>query len=93
MKPNGHHTEDSLIEFPCDFVIKVMGKTEGEFEKIALDIVKKHFPETHDANIQKKLSKDQNYLSLSIMIHVESKMKLDALYRELTRRKEILMVL
>ncbi len=92
-KPNGHHKEESIIKFPCDFTLKVMGKSAGEFEKITLDIVKKYFPTLDIARIQKKFSKDNTYLSLSITVYAESKTQLDAAYQELSRTKEILMVL
>ena len=91
-KPNGH-MEESIIKFPCDFTVKIMGKSQGDFKKRALDIVKKHFPTITDAHIQKKYSKDNNYLSLSISVNAKSKIQLDALYQELSNTKEILMVL
>ena len=94
MKPNGHHKEESLIKFPCDFTLKIMGKSQGDFEKSAMDIIQKHFPATNTAEkIQKKFSKDNNYLSLSVTVYVESKMQLDAVYQALSGCKEILMVL
>jgi putative lipoic acid-binding regulatory protein len=90
---NGHAPEESIIKFPCDFTVKIMGKSAGDFEKIAVDIVKKHFPKTDNSCIQKKFSKDNNFLSLSITVHAQSKMQLDALYQELTNTKEVLMAL
>lgn len=92
-KPNGHATSESVIQFPCDFTLKIVGKSEGHFEKIALAIIKEHFPETSPSHIQKKFSKDKNYLSLSVTVHAISKMQLDALYQALSSTKEILMVL
>lgn len=92
-KMNGHAKEESLIQFPCDFTLKIMGKTEGDFEKCAIDIIKKHFPKTDDDKIQKRFSKDNHYLSLSITVYAHSKMQLDAVYQELSSTKEILMVL
>lgn len=92
-KMNGHAKEESLIQFPCDFTIKIMGKALGDFEKCAVDIVKKHFPKTTDEKIQKKFSKDSNYLSLSITVYAQSKMQLDAVYQELSSTKEVLMAL
>ena len=92
-KMNGHANEESLIQFPCDFTIKIMGKASGDFEKCAVDIVKKHFPKTTDEKIQKKFSKDSNYLSLSITVYAQSKMQLDAVYQELSSTKEVLMAL
>lgn len=92
-KPNGHHKQESVIQFPCDFTVKVMGKTDSHFEKIVLATVKHHFPKYNSAGIQKKLSKDKTYLSLSITVFATSKMQLDALYQELSSTKEVLMVL
>lgn len=92
-KPNGHHTEESIIQFPCDFTLKIMGKANNAFEEIALAIVKKYFPTLDASRIQKKFSKDNNYLSLSITVYAESKTQLDAAYQALSSTKEILMVL
>lgn len=92
-KPNGHDTLESVIQFPCDFTLKIVGKSEGDFEKIVLMIIKKHFPETPSSCIQKKFSKDKNYLSLSVTVFATSKMQLDSLYQALSSTKEILMVL
>lgn len=92
-KMNGHASEESLIPFPSDFTLKIMGKASGDFEKLAIDIVKKHFPKTSDEKIQKKFSKDNNYLSLSITVYAQSKMQLDAVYQELSNTKEVLMAL
>ncbi len=92
---NGHgpHSEESAIQFPCDFMIKMMGRTEGDFEKNALDIVKQHFPDVDDAHIQKRPSKDNNYISLSVTVLARTKQELDALYQDLSKCKDILMVL
>ncbi|OGT45608.1 MAG: hypothetical protein A3E82_08920 [Gammaproteobacteria bacterium RIFCSPHIGHO2_12_FULL_38_11] len=82
-----------VIKFPCDFTLKVMGEAQGDFEAVTLAVVKKHFPKTDLAEIQKNSSKQGKYLALSITVNAESKMQLDALYQELSSTKEILMVL
>lgn len=92
-KSNGRAKEETLIKFPCDFTLKIMGKSQGDFEKTVLEIVKKYFPICDFSKNQKKLSKDNNYLSLSITVYAESKMQLDALYQELSDTKEVLMAL
>ncbi|MDP1574029.1 MAG: DUF493 domain-containing protein [Coxiellaceae bacterium] len=86
-------TQESLIKFPCDFMLKIMGKAEDDFEAMVIAIVKAHFPNLSDANIQKKFSKDNQFLSLSVTVHADSKPALDALYRDLSGNKKILMVL
>lgn len=93
MPKSNDHVEKSIIQFPCDFTIKIMGKSQGDFEKVATDIVKKHYPAVTEVHIQKKSSKDNNYLSLSITVLAQSKMELDALYQELSSTKEVLMAL
>lgn len=81
------------MHFPCDFTIKVMGKSQSTFEETVLTIIQKHFPQFEKINMQKKQSKDNNYLSLSIMVYAESKKELDDCYRALSSNKEVLMVL
>jgi putative lipoic acid-binding regulatory protein len=84
---------ESIIAFPCDFTLKIMGKNADHFEKKIIAIVLQHFPKWDTTKIQQKPSKDGNYLSLSVTVHAESKAELDALYQTLSSTKEILMVL
>lgn len=70
-----------------------MGKTQGHFEPLALAIIENHFPNPQDVEIQKHFSKDRHYLSLSVTVYVESQAQLDALYQDLSRCPQILMVL
>ncbi len=90
-------TDDKLrtppIEFPCDFIIKVVGKANKKFETSVLDIIHKHFPTFSNKNYTKRLSRDANFLALTITIHAESKEQLDAAYQDLSDCKEIIMAL
>lgn len=92
-KPNGKNNEESLIEFPCKFVIKVMGKNNDNFEKSVLNIITKHFPDFDKKNMAKKFSKDSNYLSLSITVFAQSKAQLDSAYQDLSSCENVLMSL
>lgn len=82
----------SLLKFPCDFPIKVMGKNTPDFEDIVLNIVRRHFP-TIDVNtsISQRLSKDATYIALTIVVSAQSKEQLDKLYLEITATPEVLM--
>lgn len=91
-KPNGE-SSPSAIQFPCDFSIKVMGKTSNDFPQLVEDIVRQHFPDFKKENIQKRFSEYTNYMSLTVLVHAESKVQLDNLYRQLTSTPEILIVL
>ncbi|EKD91738.1 MAG: hypothetical protein ACD_29C00411G0003 [uncultured bacterium] len=91
---NGAHIEKTTaLTFPCHFVVKMMGKTDSAFEQTALNIIQSHFKKFNEAEIKKRYSKDNNYLSLSVTVYVENQAELDALYRDLSSNKEILMVL
>ena len=35
---------DTLIDFPCDFPIKIIGVVNDEFTNIIINIIKKHAP-------------------------------------------------
>ncbi len=74
----------SLIEFPCDFPIKIMGDNCIEFETEVIRIVRQHVPNLGEAAIQQRKSSKGNYLGITVTIRAESQPQLDALYRELT---------
>lgn len=93
-KLNGKANEtETHLTFPCQFTIKVMGKTDSDFEKNVTQILKKHFPEIKAEQFSQRPSKDNNYLALSITINAESKAQLDALYQDLSAEPSILMAL
>ena len=76
--------EESLLEFPCDFPLKIMGATREGFAQAIVEIVLKHAPDFDAAKVEMRPSKAGNYLSLTCTIRAVSKPQLDALYRELT---------
>ena len=82
-----------LMQFPCDFSIKVMGKSSADFESLVVAIVRQHFPDFTDAQLQKRFSQFTNYMSLTVTVHAQSQEQLDNLYRQLTSTPEILIVL
>ena len=85
--------ENKIWNFPCDFPIKIVGKATPEFESFALTTVHKHFPDLKETAIECRPSKDGTYLSITAVILATSKEQLDALYRELTANKLVLVVL
>jgi len=86
-------SEESLLKFPCEFPLKVMGRNNDEFRSIALGIVHKHIAETDLRSIEERPSKDSKYLGLTYNILATSKAQLDALYLELTSCEKVLIVL
>lgn len=84
---------ESLLEFPCTFPIKVMGRCDSGFEATALAIVRRHVPDFDVAAMRTVASRQGNYLSVTFTIEAVSREQLDNLYRELTASDELLMVL
>lgn len=85
--------KQSIIEFPCDFPLKIIGKKTAEFFKEISDITRKHFPDTLDEAITCQESQHGNYLSITVIVYAHDQMTLDALYLELTKHPDIKMVL
>ncbi len=82
--------EETLLEFPCEFPIKAMGKHSGELEITVLEIVSRHAPDTHNHKVKSKSSKDGNYLSITVTIVATSKQQLDAIYQDLVDHPHVL---
>jgi hypothetical protein len=83
----------SLLKFPCDFPLKVMGRRSDDFRSIVLGIVQKHAGTIAPEHIEERPSRDGNYLSLTCTFPAQSREQLDALYRELTSCERVLVVL
>lgn len=84
---------EPLLRFPCQFPIKAMGKTDSEFEQRVLDLVRKHAPDTTAVQLKSRKSKAGRYTSVTITISATSREQLDAIYRDLTACKQVLMAL
>jgi len=85
--------EPSLIEYPCDFPIKIMGRTEPGFAQAIVDLVTRHAPDFDSSRVEMRVSKKNHYLSLTCTIRATSREQLDQLYRELCDHPAVVMVL
>lgn len=83
----------SLIEFPCDFQIKIMGKNCSSFENDIKQLAYKHYPASGVRSIQSKLSSQGNYLAVRLVVYAQDQQTLDALYLDLTKHPDVKMVL
>ena len=73
-----------LIEFPCDFPIKVMGETHDIFSETVIKLIQTRLPEFHAGKIEMRASSGGKYISLTCTVTVESQEQLDDVYRALT---------
>ncbi len=85
--------EPSLIEYPSDFPLKILGHTRPGFAQAVLEVVKRHAPDFDDTTLEMKTSKKGKYLSVTCVIRATSRGQLDALYQELCDLPMVVMVL
>ncbi len=83
----------TLLKFPCEFPVKVMGYASDEFEAAVTEIIKKFDEEIAKDKIEQKLSKDGKYLSITAKIYANSKDHIDDLYWELNAHELVLVTL
>ncbi|MDD2700204.1 MAG: DUF493 domain-containing protein [Sideroxydans sp.] len=86
-------TQDSLIDFPCDFPIKVFGVAQQGFAQAMAEAVQLHAPDFSAASIEMRASSGVKYLSLTCTVHVTSREQLDDIYRTLSGHPMVKMVL
>ncbi|MDQ6967289.1 MAG: DUF493 domain-containing protein [Mariprofundaceae bacterium] len=85
--------DESLFTFPCEFPIKIMGEQSETFETSIVMIAHKHIPNLDEACVKSQPSKKGKYLSITITFQADSREQLDNLYRELSARDDVKMVL
>lgn len=78
------HTAGPLIDFPCDFPIKVMGETGHPFVAIITQLIQSKSPAFTNANIESRASSTGKYTSLTCTVHVDSQSQLDEIYQLLS---------
>lgn len=75
--------EESLIEYPCDFPIKVMSVNHPDIIQLLAPIILEHDPAFDHQTIEVRESSKGNYVGLTVTVYVESREQLDTIYRAL----------
>jgi putative lipoic acid-binding regulatory protein len=83
----------SLLEFPCRFPIKAMGRNSDDFEEIVTGIVMTHSELWPDEPIRSAPSSEGNFVSITAVIEARSQPQLDAIYQALTDCDQVMMAL
>jgi len=81
--------EESLLNFPCEFPIKAMGRATPELEIAVLEIMHRHVPDLGEGAVRTRESRNGNYVSITVTIQARSRDQLDAIYMELTSCEHI----
>jgi putative lipoic acid-binding regulatory protein len=93
MTDEGVAVSESLLEFPCEFPIKVMGHAAADFDALVVSLVRIHVPELGEGAVRTRTSSGGKYLAVTVTVRVTSQDQLDSIYRELSGHRRVLMVL
>jgi putative lipoic acid-binding regulatory protein len=84
---------DEHFDFPCDFPIKIMGRSDCELESLVVEIINKHVDDLGEGAVKTRPSGKGNFMSVTVVVKARSREQLDNIYLELTAREEVLMAL
>jgi uncharacterized protein len=84
---------DSLIDYPCDFPIKVLGLSHQGFAQTVAEVVMRYDRDFDAATIEMRPSSGARYIGLTCTIRATSREQLNALYQELCDHPQVVMVL
>jgi uncharacterized protein len=75
--------EPPKIEFPCEYPIKVLGRSGDDFEAIVLGVFEQHAPGFSRETITANVSSKGTFRSMTITITATGPDQLDALHKSL----------
>ncbi|RJG16981.1 DUF493 family protein [Massilia cavernae] len=85
--------DESLIEYPSDFPIKVMGATHADFAATIVDVVLEYDPTFHIGRLEERPSAKGNFTGLTVTVRATSRAQLDDLYRALSSHPMVKIVM
>jgi putative lipoic acid-binding regulatory protein len=85
--------DDTLLVFPTDFPVKIMGEKRDGFAHAMIALVQRHAPDFNAETVELRASSSGKYLSITCTIHATSKAQLDALYRDISAHPWVSMAL
>jgi len=92
---NPTHAPDTetLMEFPCQFSVKAMGKVADDFDALVFAIVKEHVENLPEGCVTNRISAKGNYQSVTVTFEASSKQQLDNIYYALTDHERVMIAL
>lgn len=84
---------DTLLEFPCEFSVKAMGRNEASFQTLVENIVLNHAEIYAGKPVTTNISSTGKYLSVTVTVEAQSKPQLDRIYQDLTDCEQVLVAL
>ena len=86
-------SDESPLQFPCNFPIKAMGLADEGFDALVVGIVRRHAPDIGEGAVEARTSSGGKYLAVTVSIQAHSREQLDAIYRDLVACEQVLYAL
>ncbi len=86
-------SEESVMVFPCEFPIKMMGRDTPEFRITVRTLIENHVGPVAEDSIQINLSGKGNFVSVTVTVTASSQQQLDDIYRDVSGHDDVLMAL
>jgi putative lipoic acid-binding regulatory protein len=83
---------ETLIEFPCAFPIKALGRDEPGFREVVTELVAAHAVFDPEEGVKEQSSSKGNFVSVTITLQAENQEQLDTIYQSLHDHELVLMV-
>lgn len=76
--------QTSLIDFPTDFKLKIMGAEHPDFVPEILKAIQQHAPQTNENHVQTRPSSGGKFVGATVTVHALNQQHLDDIYRAVT---------
>lgn len=84
---------ETLLKFPCEFPIKVMGRSGINLRDRVIEIVGRHAAHLSGRAVTSRTSRKGNYVSVTAVVPATSQRQLDDIYRDLSACESVLIAL
>ncbi len=84
---------ETLLKFPCEFPIKVMGRSGVGLRDRVIEIVRRHSSQLSSGAVTCRTSRHGNYVSVTAVVSATSQRQLDDIYRELSACEAVMIAL
>ncbi len=86
-------TDKALIEFPCEFPIKIMGRMHDDFVQTMANLLMRLDTAFKPEKIVMRPSAKNNYLAITAYVYALDQTHLNNIYQALTQHPMVMMVL
>ena len=91
--PENSGEEPPKIEFPCDYPIKILGRSVEGFRDTVFEVVERHAPGFDRGSVSSRDSRKGNFLAITVTITATGPEQLDSLHKDLMSTGIVQMVI